>query len=88
MEGSSGRRGEWTSEGEQNDKVCEPERSLRYKISICLYAMSGYLNTKPGGTAGVLLLSLQKELWETGVFFYARIPVSQSRIWKMKGETK
>ncbi len=58
MESSISDKGEWASEGEQKI-VCKPERTLRYQIqhmSVCAEWVS---DTKPGGTAGVLLLSLQ-----------------------------
>ena len=39
--------------------VCEPERTLRYQIQYMLVYVEWVFNTKPGGTAGVILLSLQ-----------------------------
>lgn len=53
---------EWASEGEQKLQYASRREYSVIKFSICQYAMSGYANTKPGGTAGVLLLSLQKKL--------------------------
>lgn len=46
------------------------------KSGICVYALSGY-DTKPGGTAGVLLLSLQDVVvGDEGIFlcFFPGLP--------------
>ncbi len=45
--------GEWAPEGEQNFQYVSRRRDSVIKISIYLYALSGYVGTKPGGTAGV-----------------------------------
>lgn len=51
------------------------------KFSICQYAMSGYMYTKPGGTAGVLLLSLQVMfVGDEGIFLWKNLLCSTE--WK------
>lgn len=72
MEGSIRVKREWASEGEQKS-VCEPERTLRYQIQHMSVCDEWVSDTKPGGTAGVLLLSLQvMNAGDEGIFFISK----------------
>lgn len=74
MRSSISDKREWASEGELNP-VGEPERILRYQIRHMSVCDEWVDDTKPGGTAGVLLLSLQNVVvGDEGIFLFLKSP--------------